>query len=486
MKASKLTLETYVRSLIANRGRRYPSPFVISAVGSGGKTTTLIDLFAASIRPRSILTSTTSLGVPGSDDHLGPPLSETQKANAGLSRVSLSPPPVSGVWLGPPYEDAADKHRGVDKEELDTWVRRQRNDGNNDAIVLCEADGSKRKPLKAYADHEPVIPNTTDLTLILFGLSGLGKPMNEFSVHRAHLFSQATGLKTGEPVGMVHLILLLRSGHFFKGIPPTSKVAVVFNQVDCLEEEERTTERLYELAMQILDIPQVNAVFFTGEEKGEPKSCYGLSKMDDLSAPFSAVVMAAGTSERMEGQNKLLLPLGDQTLVARTVSRVLESDVRDLVVVLGHEEVRVQEAINKVLGQDQETSVTFVTNDRYREGQGTSVAAGTLYLARDNLACFFIPGDQPFVSPLLLRHLMEEFEPGRILVPLVNGTRSSPVLFDRRFYEELSALTGDLGGRQVIRNHPDDVIEIPGSDPAGGFDLDTPEDYERALTIDME
>lgn len=486
MTTARLTLEAYIRSLIKEGGGTCPSPFVISAVGGGGKTTTLIHLFDASIRPRSILTSTTALGVPGADDHLAPPLSVKQKENAGLTRLSMSPPPVSGLWLGPAFEGSADKHRGVGKEELDAWVRDQRQAGKSDTIILCEADGSKRKPLKAHADHEPVIPRTTDLTLILLGLSGLGKPLDESLVHRASLFSQATGLKAGEVIGISHLIALLRSGLFFKGVPATSKIAVVFNQLDCLEKHQRSRDILSELTAQILDIPQVNAVFFNGLDRGEQKTFYGLSKTESQSSLFSAVVMAAGKSERMKGQNKLLLPLGNQAVVARTVSRVLESDVRDLVVVLGYEAGLVKQAIRKTIPGNRPVNLTFVTNDRYAEGQATSVAAGTRHLARDSLACFFIPGDQPFLSPLLMRHLMEEFEEGRILIPVINGTRSSPVLFDRRFYRDLSALEGDLGGRQVIREHGNEVIEIPCSNPAAGFDLDTPEDYQKALSLGIE
>lgn len=483
MTSSNLTLEAYVSLLIRQSAKRCPSPFVVSAVGGGGKTTTLIHLFDASLRPRSILTSTTALGVPGADDRLAPPLSIKQKENAGLARISMSPPPISGVWLGPAYEDSAGKHRGVGKEELDAWVRKQRSVAKNDTIILCEADGSKRKPLKAHADHEPVIPKTTDLTLIILGLSGLGKALDESCVHRAHIFSQATGLKAGEAIEIPHLIALLRSGLFFKGVPPTSEIAVVFNQLDCLEENQRTGGIMGELAARILDIPEVSAVFFNGLDKGEQKTWYGQSKNSKQAAPFSAVILAAGMSERM-GRNKLLLPLDDQLVICQTVSRVLASHIRDLVVVLGFEAGPVKKAVESLTKQNPDAGVTFVTNDRYREGQGTSVACGTRQLAENSLACFYVPGDQPFVSPLLMRHLMEEFETGMILVPVIDGTRSSPVLFDRRYYGELSALTGDTGGRQVIQKHPHAVIEIPGHDLPDGFDIDTPEDYEKALKLE--
>jgi molybdenum cofactor cytidylyltransferase len=485
MENNTLTLDAYVRSLIRDRERHYASPFVVSAVGGGGKTSTLIHLFDTSIRSRSILTTTTALGVPGAAAGVAPPLSKKQQMNPGLTRISLTPPPDSGVWLGTAFAGNPDKRRGIDRNELDGWVREQREKAVGDTIVLCEADGSKRKPLKAHAAHEPVIPKTTDLTLILLGMSALGKPLDEDTVHRSRLFSQATGLEPGQPIGVSHLIDLLRSGLFFKGIPPTSKIAVVFNQVDCLEESKRTLAFYIELAEQILEFARVDAVFFKGLDQDEQKTCYGLSKRRASTAPFSAVLLAAGKSERMGEPNKLLLPLGNQPLIARTVSRVLSSDVRDLVVVLGFEEERVKEAIEGAIRELRpESSVTFVTNDRYQEGQGSSVAMGTRSLATDNLASFYVPGDQPFVSPLLMRQLMEEFEAGKMMIPLIGGKRSSPVLVSRVFYPDMASLTGDQGGRQLFQNHPEALVEIPFRDHLAAFDLDTPQDYQEALRLD--
>ncbi len=69
------------------------------------------------------------------------------------------------------------------------------------------------------------------------------------------------------------------------------------------------------------------------------------------------------------------------------------------------------------------------------------------------------------------------------MIPLLGGRRASPVLFDRMFYDDLSKLTGDLGGRQVIMKHESHIkeVEVSGNNPFQNFDLDTPDDYEKAL-----
>lgn len=480
-----LPLEHYLRSLVAEDRVGLRSPFVVSAVGGGGKTSTLLQLFDRQLRPRSILTATTALGLPGSDDRLAPPLTPSQRENPALSIVSASPPAGSGLWLGSCCEGQVGKHRGVDRELLDQWVRDERKAGHADTVIFCEADGSKRKPLKAHAGHEPVIPQTTDLTLILFGLSGLDQPLDEAIVHRSSLFSAVAGLEAGGSIQMDHLLALLRSGHFFKGIPLTSRVAVVFNQADCLTGYRRRDSMFRGWAEQVLAIDRVDAVFFTGREEASRKTYFSQARSNRLFPPISAVIMAAGQSKRMEGPNKLLLPLGRQSVIARTVGQVLAGGIRDLILVTGFEAGLIEAEVRQVVGDIcPGARLSLAHNAAYPQGQGGSVALGARQLGPDSQACFFVPADQPFISPLLIRHLMEAFERGFILVPEKDGVPSAPVLFDRRFYPCLSTLSGNLGGRQIIRRHPDAVLAIRTEDPADSFDLDTPEDYARALALD--
>jgi probable selenium-dependent hydroxylase accessory protein YqeC len=66
--------------------------------------------------------------------------------------------------------------------------------------LLIEADGSRQKPLKAPAEHEPPIPDFSDVVIYVAGLSALGKPLHEDHVHRAEQFSQLSGLPLGVPI----------------------------------------------------------------------------------------------------------------------------------------------------------------------------------------------------------------------------------------------------------------------------------------------
>lgn len=475
-------LVSYLKRLLEARKAFYPSPFLVSIVGGGGKTTTLTELFQAALRPRSILTTTTAMGVPGTGGQLAPPLTEEQKKNPALTRVSLAPPAESGLWFGSVIEGSRNKYKGVDPQVMDTWIRQERLAGKADTIVYCEADGSKRKPLKAHADHEPVIPLTTDLTLIIFGLSGVGKAMEEARVHRPAVFSQVTGRQEGQTIQLEDLFCLLDSGHLLKGIPPLSRVAVIFNQADCLDPDLQSVRSLEVLASRALEQTRIDAVFFYGMRGGRHRVFYSQIRKKTLAPPLSAVILAAGMSSRMEGENKLLLSLGGEKIIQRNLRQVLASDASDIVLVTGHDSQAIEEAVRPLQYDHDDKSLRLVYNPQFSQGQGGSVASAVGALDPQSQAAIFIPGDQPFIGPLTIRQLLETSTPHRIVVPTSGGKNLSPVVFGRDFYPDLAALTGDAGGRQILGKHSEAILRVAFEDDwTGALDLDTPQDYQRAL-----
>jgi molybdenum cofactor cytidylyltransferase len=153
--------------------------------------------------------------------------------------------------------------------------------------------------------------------------------------------------------------------------------------------------------------------------------------------------------------------------------------------VTGHDSDAIREVINPVIEKDTppDTRVIAVHNKRYLEGQGTSVARGIAFLDEASIAGFCVPGDQPLISPGAMRTLAEKATCNAILVPCrEDGSRASPVLFGKKYYDELAALEGDVGGRQVMWKHPEVLQRIL----TGGCDLfyedvDTKDSYERLV-----
>ena len=185
---------------------------------------------------------------------------------------------------------------------------------------------------------------------------------------------------------------------------------------------------------------------------------------------ISAVVLAAGASTRM-GQHKLLLPLGGEPILRRTVRQVAEAGFDDLLVVLGFGHEQARAALD---GIDCRISV----NPDYESGMGSSFRTAVEQVA-DSEAAMFALADQPFLSPAHYRRLLEiyrEQSPG-IICSRYGEVTAPPHLFVRRFFPELAVLVH--GARPVLQAHRDEtvVVELP---PDLLLDIDTPEDYERA------
>ncbi|NLC89411.1 MAG: putative selenium-dependent hydroxylase accessory protein YqeC [Clostridiaceae bacterium] len=461
-------LSGFVAREIERRAKLFPSPFVISTVGSGGKTSTQEFLYRSDLLPCQIITTTTAMLAPDFP-------------------VSLTCPTNSGVWFSAELQKFPHKYKGVSRQAFDQEIRKRRLQGPANCLFLCEADGAKMKPLKAYADYEPVIPESTDLVLILFGLHGVGQPLTEEIVHRSEIFSQWTGLELTETIEFEHLCRTLDSGAFLKAIPPTAKVAAVFNQANEMPADTDWAS----LARRAIQQPRLDAVFFTSMGKGAQggidayshRTHFGLIRSETNAARFSAVVMAAGLSERM-GENKLLLPLGAKTVLAQTLNQVAHSGVQEILVVTGYEREKAEAVcLEAALDFPPDVSLRLVYNPDYECGQGTSVARASSALSAQSSAAFYVPGDQPFVSPVLMRQMMETHMAGRISQAVYLGKSGSPVLFDRQFFPELSGLKGDVGGRQVIKRYPQAVVPVSFDLASSFLDLDDPSDYARACAL---
>ena len=186
-----------------------------------------------------------------------------------------------------------------------------------------------------------------------------------------------------------------------------------------------------------------------------------------------AVVLAAGHSERM-GVPKLLLPLAGKTVIAHVVDALVATPLDEIRVVLGAE----REAIARVLdGQ----GLRFVVNTRPASDMLASIRCGLRELPAGCEAVLVALGDQPTITPSLVRHLIREFRAATrtILFPTHGGRRGHPVLLAVRHVPELLERHAGVGLRGLIEAHPDAVLPVAVDDPGVLEDVDTPADYVR-------
>jgi molybdenum cofactor cytidylyltransferase len=187
---------------------------------------------------------------------------------------------------------------------------------------------------------------------------------------------------------------------------------------------------------------------------------------------IAAVVLAAGRSTRM-GRPKLVLEIAGRTVLQHVVAHVRQSRCDPIVVVVGDEADRVARDVRGA-------GVEIVVNDRYREGMGTSIAAGIAALPPECEAAIILLGDQPRVTAASIDALIDAHRAtGKPLIASRYGeVTGAPTLIGRAMFDEARRLSGDVGGRWLMDRHPDLVGEVPLS-PDLAADLDTPEEFAR-------
>jgi molybdenum cofactor cytidylyltransferase len=376
---------------------RLPEHAVISVVGAGGKTS-LIFAWArelASAGKNVVITTTTHMYRP-------------ERMEEDGIRIVVSDDPERPDKVSAPPAEVLDSLRDTAD------------------VVLIEADGSRRMPLKWPADREPVIPDYTDVTVCVAGLSALGRRTADV-VYNAEGLPDVLKRETAD-MNLIHAIVSSRDGGQ-KGV--RGDFRVFMNQVDDDIDRLAAAYRM----QQIFAVMGIQSAWGTLMPE-EPK--------------IAVILEAAGNSTRF-GSNKLLHIMDDgRPMIASIFDAVRPLDVYKKILVTQYDDIAEMAA-----GFD------VVMNDRPDLGISRSMQLG-LAAAGDADAYMFCVCDQPGLSTSTIKKLIEAYKKGTAgIVSLAwQGKMCNPKIFSSRYREELMRLSGDTGGRQIIAAHKDDLLLI--------------------------
>jgi molybdenum cofactor cytidylyltransferase len=189
--------------------------------------------------------------------------------------------------------------------------------------------------------------------------------------------------------------------------------------------------------------------------------------------PTAAALFAAGTSSRM-GRNKLLLELGGEALVRRSAKTLLEAGFERVIVITGREPETIQAALEGL-------PCDFGFNSEFATaGMEASLRTAVLNTPAEADALLFTLADQAFVTPAMLTALLTARGSAPIAASRFGDVIAPPHVFSRALFDVLG--TPGNGAKPLIQRHREQVVFV--DQPLSGlFDLDTPEDYERAQTM---
>ena len=181
---------------------------------------------------------------------------------------------------------------------------------------------------------------------------------------------------------------------------------------------------------------------------------------------ISAILLAAGQSKRMDGENKLTKKIQGVPLIKHSVKNILASSVDELIIVLGYQ----KEIIEKLI--DKNNKIKFVFNKDFENGMASSIKTGLDNLSEKTEAFFICLGDMPMINHDIYNQLIKSKDNKEIIVPTYKGQQGNPVLFDKSMKETVMNITGDVGAKKILELNKDKILnlEINDQNITRGFD----------------
>jgi molybdenum cofactor cytidylyltransferase len=186
---------------------------------------------------------------------------------------------------------------------------------------------------------------------------------------------------------------------------------------------------------------------------------------------MDCVIPSAGFSRRM-GEDKLLLPLGGERLVAAALRHAVSAGTRPILVLAPGS--RIPEALGDlgVLG-----APAIAVNPDPGRGMLSSIKAGLLLVESE--AFFVAPADMPFLSPESFAAVAKAAKGAGPVFPRFRGELGHPVLIPASLRQEILGLPPEAKLRNFLLGKAPTFVEV--DDDGILFDVDTREEYERAL-----
>jgi len=193
----------------------------------------------------------------------------------------------------------------------------------------------------------------------------------------------------------------------------------------------------------------------------------------------AGIVLAAGTSSRL-GRNKLLMELGGESVLRRTVRNAIDGGLVAVLVVVGFEAHRARDALAGLACEP-------VDNPDYELGINSSLLAGLAAVPPEAAAAVVLLADMPLVTGSMIATVVGAYRQSDapLVISQYGGVHAPPTLYDRSLFGEFQEREGEGAGKRMVEHHRHEAVSI--AFPSDTLvDLDEPGDYRRLRTMFAE
>ncbi|KPV47542.1 hypothetical protein SE19_00590 [Acidiplasma aeolicum] len=184
----------------------------------------------------------------------------------------------------------------------------------------------------------------------------------------------------------------------------------------------------------------------------------------------SGIILASGESRRF-GENKLFYKINGKMLIEYTIENARNSLLYEKIIVFNP-------AVNySVLNLN---GFKIAINYDYKNGMSTSIVAGLRKVENNIDGVMILLGDSPLIDQNIINRMINIYSQNDagIVSAYNSGIPVNPAIFSSKYFNDLLNLKGDVGGRFILRNHPEDIIRVE-IDNNALLDVDTKEDLKK-------
>ena len=191
---------------------------------------------------------------------------------------------------------------------------------------------------------------------------------------------------------------------------------------------------------------------------------------------ISAILLAAGQSKRIRGENKLLKKYKGKILINHILKSLIKSKANKIIIVLGYEDRKIKKIALK------SKKIIFVFNSNYAKGISTSIKCGLKKISKKNIGFLITHADMPLVSKTILNTLCSALKSKNkeIFVPVYKKKIGNPLAFKYLMIKSLKKIKGDRGAKKLIRSNKSKVQLVKMKSKTILIDFDQLKDFPSA------
>tara|TARA_Y100000590_G_C15455778_1_gene914500 strand:+ start:251 stop:823 length:573 start_codon:yes stop_codon:yes gene_type:complete len=169
---------------------------------------------------------------------------------------------------------------------------------------------------------------------------------------------------------------------------------------------------------------------------------------------ISAILLAAGKSKRMNGENKLTKKFKGIPLIKYAVQNILASAIEEVIIILGYQ----SEIVEKII--DKNNKIKFVLNKNFESGMASSIKIGLNNLSDKTESFFICLGDMPMVNSDIYNQIIKHKNNKEIIVPTYKKQQGNPILFSASMREKIMKVSGDSGAKKILELNKDKIFSL--------------------------